>query len=82
MNLKDRQEKLKKAKGFINADKEGPSSKEKKGVKKSTNKIYVNWYIPAELAKKIRVQAAKNGEKPSHFIERAALKELNEEEQT
>ncbi len=83
MNLKDRQKQLNKAKDFIKGGKkekatpekpkETKTAKKEKGPKK---KKYVAYHLEKDLIQQIQIQAAKNGERPCHFVERTMEKEL------
>lgn len=83
MDLKDRQNQLKKAKGFIKQvapkqetpdEKKTPVKKSPSRARKSDNvkKKYATWYLPLELIQKVRVEAAKTTDsgRPAHLVEK------------
>ena len=90
MDLKDKQNQLNKARDFIKKGKKGSQippadpqpipvpEKEKSGSK---NKKAVAYRLDIDLIKRVQIQAAKNGERPAHFITRAAEKELKSQQE-
>ena len=87
MNLKDRKQRLDKARDFIKGGKtqipkplpDPPEKAQPKQEKpKAKKKKHVAYFLEEELIQRIQIQAAKNGERPCHLVARAAEKELNE----
>ncbi|MBU2647864.1 hypothetical protein KKI24_24360 [bacterium] len=83
MDIAKKQQRRTKAQDFIKSGSKIPEPKKTHPAEvspreeKQKGKKHVAYYLDKDLIQQIQIQAAKNGEKPCHLIERAVKRELS-----